>query len=125
MQSAKLLVLLVSLLWFQHPTHQPEVLLSDYLWYPGDIQALKRLCRCDVKLHPDYEALPVSLTGDAFLSFLMSEQACGVLNVNETQTKGSLFVSSECMLLRSLPGIRRIEDIKPDSRDGLYAFWSY
>lgn len=125
MQSAKLLVLCVSLLWFQNPTQKPEKTVSEYVWYQSSIQALRQLCGCHIELHPDYEALPVSLTGGNFLEFLIAEKACGVLDVNHAQTKGMLFLSRDCRALYSLPGIRRLDELQPDSRKDLYAFWSY
>lgn len=125
MQAAKVLVLCASLFWLDCPESSLEKTEADFLWSTSSAQEISKGCNCHVEYHPDFEALPVSLSGTGLMDFLRSEGACGVVEVNGTQTKGRLIISDDCTALQSVPGVARLTTLKPNFQNATYAFWSY
>lgn len=125
MQAAKVSVLCASLFWLDCPESTQDKTEDDFLWSSSTVQVISVRCNCHVEYHPDFEALPVSLTGSGLIDFLHSEGACGVAEVNGNQTKGRLIISDNCNALKSVPGVSLLTTLKPNNQNATYAFWSY
>lgn len=71
---------------------RPEIVITEL-----SLDELQAHCKCEIWLHPMYEAARVSL--QSIEEFMQQETACGVLGVDRAAKKGWLFQSDACRQL--------------------------